>query len=67
VDGAAVWVLVIFSTHWIGLLVYLASRPPGTLQPCPACGNRKLPYASRCPHCGRQDVSAETVGHGAWG
>jgi hypothetical protein len=53
VDGGAVWVLVILFTHWLGLLVYLASRPHGVLAPCPHCLNKKLAVARLCPHCGR--------------
>jgi hypothetical protein len=53
VDGGAVWVLVILFTHWVGLLVYLASRPHGMLAPCPHCQNKKLAVAKLCPHCGR--------------
>jgi hypothetical protein len=44
---------VILFTHWVGLLVYLASRPHGVLAPCPHCMNKKLAVARLCPHCGR--------------
>lgn len=52
VDGAAVWVLVILLSFVVGLLVYLASRPQGTLVDCRRCGNRRLQFARACPHCG---------------
>jgi hypothetical protein len=52
VDGGAVWVLVILFTGFIGLLVYLASRPTGVLGICENCHNRRLLYAKHCPHCG---------------
>lgn len=49
-DGA-VWLIVILMSWLLGFLVYLASRPPGTLSPCEFCGNRRLDYLKRCPHC----------------
>jgi hypothetical protein len=52
IDGGAVWVIVLFFTHWIGLLVYLASRPSGHLVVCKRCHNKKLNYVLSCPHCG---------------
>jgi hypothetical protein len=52
VDGGAVWVMAILIFGFIGLLVYLASRPHGILVPCARCGNQKLNYALTCPHCG---------------
>jgi hypothetical protein len=52
IDGGAVWVIVILFTHWIGLLVYLASRPSGHLIVCGRCRNKKLNYVLSCPHCG---------------
>jgi hypothetical protein len=52
IDGGAVWVIVLFFTHWIGLLVYLASRPSGFLVVCDRCHNKKLNYVLSCPHCG---------------
>jgi hypothetical protein len=54
VDGGAVWVIVIFLTGVIGLLVYLASRPYGILITCSRCNNKKLNYAKICPHCGQR-------------
>lgn len=51
-DGGAMWVLVIFFTGWIGLLVYLASRPHGILVSCDTCSNRRLQASRVCPHCG---------------
>jgi hypothetical protein len=52
VDGGAVWILVIVLLHWVGLLVYLASRPHGMLTICTTCGNKRLVHARACPHCG---------------
>lgn len=49
-DGA-VWLIVIWMSWLLGLLVYLASRPPGMLTPCEHCGNRRLDYLKRCPYC----------------
>jgi disulfide bond formation protein DsbB len=53
-DGG-VWLIVILLAPIIGLLVYLASRPPGLLVPCSHCGNRRLDYLRSCPICGRDN------------
>ncbi len=56
VDGGAVWVITVFFTGPIGLLVYLASRPYGILVVCPNCNNKKLNFAKLCPHCGHGEA-----------
>lgn len=58
VDGGSVWVFTILFIHWIGLIIYLASRPHGILVPCSRCGNKRLMAAMMCPHCGvKSEVS----------
>lgn len=52
-DGG-VWLLVILLFPLIGLLVYVASRPPGILIPCSFCGNRRLDCLRLCPTCQRE-------------
>jgi uncharacterized membrane protein YhaH (DUF805 family) len=51
-DSAVLWMLLVFFTSFIGLIIYLSSRPQGNLVRCPNCGNQKLQAAVRCPHCG---------------
>ena len=51
-DNAILWVLLVFFTSIIGLIIYILSRPQGNLVPCPNCGNQKLQALVRCPHCG---------------
>lgn len=53
-DGG-VWLVVILLSHLLGLLVYIASRPPGLLLPCRHCGNRRLDCLRLCPICQRED------------
>jgi hypothetical protein len=53
-DGG-VWLIVVLIAPFIGLLVYLASRPPGLLAACSHCGNRRLDYLRVCPICGRDN------------
>lgn len=50
-DGA-MWLILVFFTGIIGLLVYMASRPQGALKRCRNCGNSRMEVALRCPHCG---------------
>jgi hypothetical protein len=52
VENAVLWVLLVFFTSIIGLIIYILSRPQGNLVPCANCGNQKLQAAVRCPHCG---------------
>jgi hypothetical protein len=52
VENPILWVLLVFFTSIIGLIIYILSRPQGNLAPCPNCGNQKLQAAVRCPHCG---------------
>jgi hypothetical protein len=54
VDSPVLWLLVIVLTGWLGLFVYLASRPYGALTLCARCGNKRLEHSRRCPHCGHR-------------
>jgi uncharacterized membrane protein YhaH (DUF805 family) len=51
-DSAVLWMLLVFFTSFVGLIIYLLSRPQGILVPCANCGNQKLQASVRCPHCG---------------
>ena len=44
--------IFVFLVPVIGLIVYIFSRPAGTLIKCPSCGNQRLQAAAKCPHCG---------------
>jgi hypothetical protein len=52
IDNPTIWVLILFLSFVIGLLVYMMSRPPGPLVPCAACSRRRLMTTKVCPHCG---------------
>ena len=51
-DGAVIWMLLVFFTGIVGLVIYLLSRPNGQLIDCRSCGNSRLMAARTCPHCG---------------
>lgn len=51
-DGAVLWMLFVFFVPVIGVIVYVLSRPQGTLVPCPHCQNKRLQASAICPHCG---------------
>lgn len=51
-DSAVLWMLLVFFTNLIGLIIYLLVRPQGNLVTCPNCGNKRLQSSVRCPHCG---------------
>lgn len=54
VEHGVFWLIGTLVFGVITLAVYLLSRPPGTLEPCEKCGQKKLPHVLRCPHCGRK-------------
>jgi hypothetical protein len=49
----ATWLILMFFTGPIGLIVYLFARPHGALTQCQYCQNKRLAAAALCPHCGR--------------
>jgi len=50
-DNSGMWVVLILFTGVIGLVIYLVSRPSGTLKSCRECGGKRLRESRRCPHC----------------
>jgi len=51
-DNSVGWMVLVFFTSLLGLVIYIFSRPQGNLVQCPNCNNKKLQAALRCPHCG---------------
>lgn|ERR1035438_3202737 len=51
-DNGILWMLLVFFTSFVGLIIYLLARPQGNLIECPNCHNNRLQAAVRCPHCG---------------
>ncbi len=51
-DSAVVWMLLVFFTSIIGLIIYIFSRPQGNLIRCQHCGNNRMQASAKCPHCG---------------
>jgi uncharacterized membrane protein YhaH (DUF805 family) len=52
-DSSVMWMILVFFTGPLGLIIYLFSRPTGGIVKCAACGNSKMEAIARCPHCGR--------------
>jgi hypothetical protein len=46
------WLILIFFTGIVGLIIFILSRPRGNLARCPHCGNKRLEAMATCPHCG---------------
>jgi uncharacterized membrane protein YhaH (DUF805 family) len=46
------WLILIFFTGVLGLIIFIFSRPKGPLTRCPHCGNKRLQAMTKCPHCG---------------
>ena len=51
-DSSVLWMLLVFFTSILGLVIYLFSRPQGNLIQCPHCRNKRLQASAKCPHCG---------------
>lgn len=51
-DSSVLWMLLVLFTSFIGLIIYILSRPQGNLVPCPNCSNQRLQASVKCPHCG---------------
>jgi uncharacterized membrane protein YhaH (DUF805 family) len=51
-DNSVMWMILMFFTSLLGLLIYILSRPQGNLVPCPHCNNKRLSVSAKCPHCG---------------
>lgn len=51
-DSSVLWMLLVFFTSFIGLIIYLLARPQGNVIPCSNCGNKRLQASVKCPNCG---------------
>jgi uncharacterized membrane protein YhaH (DUF805 family) len=51
-DNSVMWMILVFFTSLLGLIIYIFSRPQGELVPCPTCNNKRLKVSAKCPHCG---------------
>lgn len=51
-DNSIIWMLLVLFTSFIGLLIYILSRPKGETVACAGCGNKRLQALVKCPHCG---------------
>ena len=51
-ENSIVWVLLVFFTSVLGLVIYILSRPKGDKVACASCSNMRLQSLVKCPHCG---------------
>ncbi len=51
-DNAVLWMILVMFTSFIGLIIYILSRPKGDLVQCPHCNNKRFQAGAKCPHCG---------------
>ena len=51
-DNAVMWVILVAVLGVLGLGIYLASRPTGTLVTCSSCSNKRMETSATCPQCG---------------
>lgn len=53
-DSGVLWMLLVFFTGLLGLVIYILARPQGTVIQCPHCHNKRLQASAKCPHCGNE-------------
>jgi uncharacterized membrane protein YhaH (DUF805 family) len=51
-ENPVLWMILVMFTGIIGLIIYLCTRPQGSLVPCALCANKRLSMSAKCPHCG---------------
>ena len=52
-DNNVLWMVVVMFTGLVGAILYIYSRPKGSLSRCPQCNNKRLPTSAKCPYCER--------------
>ncbi len=50
-DSGLLWMILVFFTGPVGLVIYLFSRPQGELKQCESCKGKRLAVSAKCPHC----------------
>ena len=50
-DSSVLWMLLVMFTGFVGLLIYILSRPQGPISQCASCGGKRLAASAKCPHC----------------
>jgi len=51
-DNPVLWMIVVLLTSWVGLIIYILSRPKGELVVCASCGQKRMQGLAKCPSCG---------------
>jgi hypothetical protein len=51
-ENSIVWMLLTFFASFLGLIIYILSRPKGDKVVCSNCANPRLQSLTKCPHCG---------------
>ncbi len=51
-DSSVIWMLFVFFTGLLGLIIYIFARPQGELKQCVHCKGKRLVASAKCPHCG---------------
>lgn len=50
-DSSVIWMLLVMVTGPVGFLIFMLSRPQGSLVVCGDCGGSRLQASKTCPHC----------------
>ncbi len=50
--GSVGWMVIVFFTGVLGLIIYFFARPKGEVEACAHCNNKRLKAMAKCPHCG---------------
>jgi hypothetical protein len=51
-ENPMLWLIIVFFTGLVGLVIYLLVRPKGELVVCASCGKKRMQGLPKCPSCG---------------
>lgn len=51
-ENPVLWLVIVFFTGLIGLVIYFLVRPKGELAVCASCGKKRMQGLPKCPSCG---------------
>jgi len=51
-ENPVLWLIIVFFTGLVGLVIYILVRPKGELVVCASCGKKRMQGLPKCPSCG---------------
>jgi len=51
-ENPTLWLVIVFFTGLVGLVIYFLVRPKGEIVVCANCGKKRMQGLPKCPSCG---------------